>query len=111
MVPGRCCQRCLPGAAALAGWFHLPSVRGVEGLAAQVGLLDVLVLREEDLGDGGHNLPPFSHLDLELVRGSLVHHLAEDRDLRPGPATPVRIRLLRDGVGVDAEVTPGDGAP
>jgi len=48
--------------------------------------MDVYSVRPADVGDRGDNLPPDPDAVVDVVRGDLVHHLAEERDVRTGPA-------------------------
>ena len=104
-VPG------VPGSVALGGRVRLPGVRRRPVLAHRRGPVDVPGLPAADLGDGGDDLPPHPHADVDVVRGDLVRDLTEERDVRAGPAAGPRVRLLRDGVGVAAQAAPGDGPP
>lgn len=45
---------------------------GTKGLADKIWVMDVRGLRQEDLRDGGHDLSPLTHPDLDLVRRGVV---------------------------------------
>lgn len=101
----------VPGPVALAWGVLLSKLRVRAGVADRPGAVDVRRVRGEDLGDGGHHFPPVAHPVVDVVRGDLVRHLAEERGLRAGSTGCLGVRLLRDGVGVAAQAAPGHGAP
>src|SRR4051794_29435712 len=64
------------------------------GWRTRQGVVDVRRVRQEDLGDGRHDLSPFAHAAVDVVRRGLIRHLAEERRLRARPERRAGVRLL-----------------
>src|SRR3954449_9025247 len=65
-----------------------------EAAGAPARAVDVRRVRQEDLGDGRHDLSPFAHAAVDLVRRGLVRHLTEERRLRARPERRAGVRLV-----------------
>jgi transposase-like protein len=83
----------------VAGRLRVSAVRECRRLADGKGQVDVHRVRAADVGDGRDDLSPDPDAALDMVRGDLVPHLAEERDVGAGVAAGTGCRLLRDGVG------------
>ena len=95
----------------MARRVSLSIVCGYVCLANEERALDVYVVSAQDVSDGGHDLPSFTHAVEDLVRGRLVRLLTKERCVSARLAAGARVRFLRDSVGVDAQAAPGDGPP
>ena len=84
----------LSGSVAVAGWVRVPLVWVDAGLADGEGQVDVRGVRPADVGDRGHDLPSDPDAVVDVVRGDLVPHLAEERDVRAGAAAGTGVRVL-----------------
>ncbi len=73
--------------------------------------LEVRRLWAEDVGDGGDDLSPDPHAVEYMVCRDLAGDGAEERILGAERARHAGFRLLRDGVGLAAQVAAGHGAP
>ena len=71
--------------------------------------VDVRGLRPADVGDRGDDLPSDPDAVVDVVRGDLVPHFAEERHVRAGSAAGAGVRVVRDRVGVAAEAPTGHG--
>ena len=78
--------------------------RGRARVAHRGRSLDVPILRSADECDGGHSFRSVPVTDAVVVPRGLVHHLAEDRGFGAESAARARAAIVRDGLGVDAQV-------
>ena len=58
------------------------------------GQVDVRGLRPADVGDRGDDLPSDPDAVVDVVRGHLVPYVAEERDVRVGPAAGPGVRVI-----------------
>ena len=68
----------------MAGRLLLPLLRLDRSPANGEDQVDVNILWSADIGDRGHDPPPDPHTVVDVVRGDLVHHVAEEPDVRAG---------------------------
>jgi hypothetical protein len=110
MVSRRRVVRGISSGFALAGGISMSGVRRRQGMADIDTALEMHRLRAEDLGDRRDDLSPDSHAIEHVVRCDLAGDVAEAWSLRSELARHARSGLVRDRVGVAAQVAASDGA-
>src|SRR6476469_9935691 len=94
VVPRRSSLPAVPGPIAVAGRLRLPVLHLNPRLADGEGQVDVRDLRSADVGDRGDDLPSDPDAVVDVVRGHLVPYVAEERDVRVGPAAGPGVRVI-----------------
>ncbi len=110
VIPRRCGLLRLPRAAALARRLRVPSLWYYRRLADGRRAVLVRAMPASCVGDRGNHLPRDADAPHDLVRGSLVRDVRQERRLGQDPAQAPRFRLLPDRVDHAASLPDGDGA-
>ena len=109
VVPRRCGLLRLPGVAALARRLRVPSLWDNRRLADGRRAVLVRAMPASCVGDRRNHLPRDADAPHDLVRGSLVRDVCQERRLGQDPAPSPRFRLLPDRVDHAASLPDGDG--